>query len=93
MIMEYAAGPLLEKLASHIREVNLTSTPVTNIEPLKTLTGLQILDLSGTKITDIEPVKTLTGLQNLDLSGTKVTDISPLKTLTTTKIYWDEPQK
>jgi hypothetical protein len=76
------AGPLLEKLASHIRAVDLSSRPISNIEPLKTLTGLHHLDLSGTKVTNIEPLKTLTGLQTLDLSFSEVTDIEPLKTLT-----------
>jgi hypothetical protein len=82
------AGPLLEKLARHIRTLNLSGASLSprgraiDIEPLKTLTELQTLSLSAVPVTNIEPLKTLTKLQSLELSFTPVTNIEPLKTLT-----------
>jgi Leucine-rich repeat (LRR) protein len=78
------AGPFLEKLASHITEVDLVGQveKVTNIAPLKALTRLRDLNLWHTQIADIEPLKNLTELQYLALSSPWVTDIEPLKNLT-----------
>ena len=57
-----------------------------HLEPLETLTQLQILEISGTQVTDIglTHLKGLTKLQELSLDGTKVTDagLAHLKGLT-----------
>ena len=84
------AAPLLAKIASHIRAVDLSGDPLRempggNMEVLKTLTRLQTLNLAFTHLADIEPLKTLSGLQTLDLSYTIVADIEPLKNLTKLK--------
>ena len=56
------------------------------LEPLKELTGLQMLYLNGTKVTGagLEHLNGLANLQWLDLNGTKVTDagLEHLKGLT-----------
>ena len=57
------AGTLLARLGHLLQSLNLSLTKVTDLEPLKGLTGLQSLNLSLTKFTDLGPLKGLSALQ------------------------------
>jgi hypothetical protein len=72
---------LLGRLTA-LQTLDLSGTPVADLEPLKGLTALQALDLPNTQVADLGPLKGLTALQTLDLSGTAVADLEPLKGLT-----------
>jgi hypothetical protein len=60
---------------------------VTDLEPLRDLTGLQWLDLEGTAVADLAPLAGLTRLKWLDLGGTAVTDLAPVRHIEGLKIY------
>lgn len=70
----------------NLQLLDLSSTGVTDITPLRGLTNLQSFNLRGTEVKDIAPLRGLTNLQTLDLSGTEVTDIEPLRDLT--NLHW-----
>jgi hypothetical protein len=70
---------LLTKL-SPIKSLDLSGTQVANLEPLKGLTALQLLNLTFSKqVANLEPLK---GLTALDLSKTQVANLEPLRGLT-----------
>ena len=52
-----------------------------HIEPISTLTSLEVLDLGSTGVEDISPLTFLTSLKRLDLSSTKVAILAPLTRL------------
>ncbi|MCA3507071.1 MAG: TIR domain-containing protein, partial [Rhodobacter sp.] len=60
----------------------LASTPVSDLAPLRGLTGLQELRLDSTQVSDLAPLQGLTGLQELRLDSTQVSDLAPLQGLT-----------
>ena len=74
------AGPLVHRLGN-IRSLDLSGTPVADLEPLKGLSSLQALNLFGTPVTDLEPLKGLSSLQTLSLYLTQVANLEPLKGL------------
>ena len=45
------------------------NTQVSDLEPIKGLSGLQYLDLEGAKVSDLEPIKGLGSLGSLELRG------------------------
>ena len=61
-----------------LTELNLSSTDVTNITPVKHLTSLRKLYLNNTSVSDISALKDLGSLLTLDLSNANVSDISKL---------------
>lgn len=67
----------------NLRELNLDSNHnLSNINPIATLTKLQILNISNTKVSDITPLADLTILQELYMWNTNVTNLKPIETLT-----------
>ena len=52
-----------------------------NLEPLRYLKGLQILQCSSIALESIEPIKELVYLQELNIDNSSVTDLSPLKNM------------
>jgi hypothetical protein len=71
-------GPLLAKLPS-LKSLDLSSTKVDNLEPLRSISAVRSLDLSRTKVNDLEPLKGLAALETLNLSETTINDLEPLK--------------
>jgi internalin A len=55
---------------------------LSDLNPLKGLTQLQLLYFSYTQVCDLAPLKNLIQLQQLFISDTQVCDLSPLKDLT-----------
>lgn len=66
--------------------LNIASSEVSDLTPLRNLTGLTQLDLviADTDVSDLTPLARLTALNrlNLDASGSNVRDLSPLAELT-----------
>ncbi|MBV8868620.1 MAG: leucine-rich repeat domain-containing protein, partial [Acetobacteraceae bacterium] len=77
-------GPLLDRLAgaNAVTALNLSGTHITDLTPLKNLTGLRTLNLSKTHIIDLTPLKNLTALRTLILNETRIRDLEPLRGLT-----------
>ncbi|NCW55764.1 MAG: hypothetical protein EBV97_18620, partial [Rhodobacteraceae bacterium] len=42
-----------------IRDLNLSNTKITSLEPIKNMAGMQILELRGTEIADLGPIADL----------------------------------
>ena len=57
-----------------------------NLEPLRYLKGLQILQCSSIALQSIEPIKELIYLQELNIDNSSVTDLSPLKNMINLKV-------
>jgi hypothetical protein len=78
-------GPLLVRMGyfpwHNVARLNLSGTEVSNLKPLRGLSGLRNLDLSRTHVSDLEPLGAFTGLLVLDLSGTKVSNLEPLRSI------------
>jgi Leucine-rich repeat (LRR) protein len=80
------AGPILQEIgARRLTEFDLSGSGVSDLSPLRGLTGLSTLDLSYTKIRDLSPLIRLTSLQILNVSNTPVTKLQPLEHLTALK--------
>jgi Leucine-rich repeat (LRR) protein len=60
----FASGTVLVMTA--LRELNLNSTQVANLEPLRGLIALRTLDLSATKVADLTPLKDLPNLTKVN---------------------------
>ena len=58
-----------------------SSALVTNLEPLRGLTGLETLRLDNTPVNDLTPLNGLKHLECLTLSGTAVTELSGVSEL------------
>jgi Leucine-rich repeat (LRR) protein len=66
-----------------LRDLELSNTQVSDLDPLRGLTGLQTLWLgNNTQVSDLDPLRGLTGLQDLRLGNTQVSDLAPLRGLT-----------
>ncbi|MCA3447640.1 MAG: leucine-rich repeat domain-containing protein [Rhodobacter sp.] len=65
-----------------LQTLKLYNTQVSDLAPLRGLTGLQTLWLSNTQVSDLAPLQRLTGLQTLWLDNTPVSDLAPLRGLT-----------
>ena len=57
-----------------------------NLEPLRYLKDLQILQCSSIALQSIEPIKELIYLQELNIDNSSVTDLSPLKNMINLKV-------
>ncbi|MCA3442833.1 MAG: leucine-rich repeat domain-containing protein [Rhodobacter sp.] len=64
-----------------LRTLKLGGTQVSDLAPLRGLTGLQTLSLGYTQVSDLAPLRGLTGLQTLWLHNTQVSDLAPLREL------------
>jgi hypothetical protein len=64
-----------------IRDLNLSNTKITSLEPIKNMAGMQNLDLSNTMITSLELIKNMVGMETLSLSGTKITSLELIKNM------------
>ena len=65
------------------REIDLSSSLVSDLAPVAKLTALRSLDLGGTQVSNVGPLARLTALRSLNLMHTPVSDISPLASLVT----------
>ena len=68
----------------------LVTTQVSDLDPLRGLTGLQTLRLDRTQVSDLDPLQGLTGLRTLSLDRTQVRDLRPLAGL---RKLADEPEE
>ena len=66
---------------SHLTELSLIQTSISDISPVSALSNLTRLELSGDSVSDISPVSVLSNLTQLDLIGTAISDISPVSAL------------
>jgi Leucine-rich repeat (LRR) protein len=64
-----------------VRFLDLSHSPLSDLEPLKGLSNLKTLRLFGTQASNIEPLKGLSNLQELLLSFNPISNIEPLKEL------------
>jgi hypothetical protein len=60
---------------SPLRQLDLSDTPVNDLEPLTGLAELRQLDLSGTHVVSLEPLKRMSALHTLYLCGTQFEDL------------------
>ncbi|MBW8040163.1 MAG: hypothetical protein FVQ85_09215 [Planctomycetes bacterium] len=65
-----------------IDKLDLRDSEISDLEPIKGLTGLKWLDVRSTQVSDLETIKGLTSLERLYLNGTEVRDLEPIKGLT-----------
>jgi formylglycine-generating enzyme required for sulfatase activity len=73
---------------------HIGSPSITNISPLRALTGLENLTCLGCNVSDLSPLSALGGmkLKSLDCGGTQVRDLTPLKGLPLTSLScWNTP--
>jgi len=73
----------LETVAA-IRRVNqltILECPISNLEPLTQLYGLEKLVLDFTAVSDLKPLEELQGLEYLSLAGTQVKNLKGIETL------------
>ena len=61
--------------------LQLSETDIDSLEPLATVTGLDILELWDTPISDLTGIGVHTRLRKLNIAHTAVTDLTPLKEL------------
>jgi hypothetical protein len=65
-----------------VTHLDLSSNNITDISPLKSLTGLTELNLKGNTINNITPLSSLTNLTTLNLTSNTINNITPLNSLT-----------
>jgi Leucine-rich repeat (LRR) protein len=65
----------------YLRHLEFTSTAVTDLEPLRDLTGLTYINGDNSKITSLASLAGLKNLKTLSINNTGVSDLSPLKPL------------
>ncbi len=65
-----------------LQNLNLNRLEVSDLEPIRGLTNLQVLYFGDTSVTDLEPIKELTNLQLLVFFRTQVIDIDPIRGMT-----------
>ncbi|MGA2604170.1 MAG: NACHT domain-containing protein [Verrucomicrobiia bacterium] len=62
--------------------LDLSSTSIRNLSPLKGQAVLRFLELADTRVSDLTPIASLTKLHHLNIARTPVNDLAPLSTLT-----------
>ena len=75
-----------QQLASFTGRLNLAGRNITNIEPLRYMKSLSMLDLENNQITDISPLGSLESIMILGLGNNRISDITPLQNLKGTLI-------
>ncbi|MFB0552194.1 MAG: P-loop NTPase fold protein [Phycisphaerae bacterium] len=71
-----------------IKELDLSGSEISDLEPIKGLSSLEQLTLRSTQVRNLEPIKRLSSLQWLDLAGTKVSDLEPIKGLRSLQVLF-----
>lgn len=66
-----------QDLAS-VERLDLTPYDVTDLRPLRKLTGLKALDMANTRVADLSSLSWLLGLEVLNLESTPVSNLKPL---------------
>ena len=74
-------GAEMEREAPGNRELDLSGSRISDLEPVAKLTTLESLDLGGTQVSDVGPLAKLTALEWLDLTDTPLSSIGPLAKL------------
>ena len=67
-------------------EVKCHDKTVSDVNALKALTNLKVLDLNATKVSSVSALSALTSLETLSLALAPVSDASALKALTNLKV-------
>ena len=65
----------------NICHLRLSETNIETMEPLQTVTGMDVLELGGSAIRDLAGIQKHTLLRKVDISHTAVTDLTPLREL------------
>ena len=63
---------LIHQSCAALAQLYLSATKVTDLTPLKGLSGLTLSILAGTDVADIAPLAGLAALKSVDLAGTKI---------------------
>lgn len=71
-----------------IKELDLSDSEISDLEPIRTLSSLQRLDFSRTKVRKLGPIKELSNLKMLYLGGTQVSDLEPIKGLSSLRTLY-----
>ena len=80
--MQKPRGAVAESdLASFKGRLDLAGRNITDISPLRHMTGLTMLNLENNDITDIAPLESLTEIMVLGLGRNRITDVTPLQKL------------
>ena len=61
--------------------LSLFNKGLVDIEPLSSLSSLEVLYLHSNQIVDVTPLSSLSSLQRLDLSSNQIVDVTPLSSL------------
>ncbi|GIG64887.1 hypothetical protein [Phytomonospora endophytica] len=84
---DFDLAPLVDALAgTPVRSLHVEA-PLTRIDSLSRLTGLDSLRLSHTEVTDLAPLSGLTGLLDISLCDGPLSDLSPLRDLTPSRLF------
>jgi internalin A len=70
------------EIPRNVSELILCYNQISDITPLKSLTGLKFLRMGSNQISDLTPLSSLTGITDLYLNANPIRDISPLKSMT-----------
>jgi hypothetical protein len=77
--MQKPRGAVTEQdLASLKDRLTLSGRNITNIEPLRHMTGLSLLNLENNQIIDISPLGNLESVMILGLGNNRISDLTPL---------------
>ena len=78
--MQKPRGAITEQdLTSFKERLDLSGRSITNIEPLRYMKGLAMINLENNQITDIAPLGALEGLMVLGLGNNSISDVSALQ--------------
>jgi Leucine-rich repeat (LRR) protein len=72
---------LTEDDYSKIKELDLSFSEISDLEPINGIRSLQWINLNNTKVIDLEPIKGLRSLKELYLNDTQVSNLEPIKGL------------
>lgn len=77
-----------------IKEVDISyNRYISDLEPLKKLSGLEVLNVSSTGVTDLTPLAGLANLRELYVSNTDLSSLEPLKEMKNLKVVFFENTK
>lgn len=72
----------------NVDKLSLMFNALTDLTPIKGLTGLAVLDFGGNQVSDLGPLANLTGLKSLSLFGNGISDISALAPLSNLELLY-----
>jgi len=76
------------EIPADVERLILHGNPISDLTPLRSLTGLISLGINETQVSDLSPLSSLTGLKSLSLDGNRISDLSPLRPLTGLVNLW-----